>query len=196
MEIINKKLEELKPYEKNPRRNDNAVQYVKKSIEEFGFKVPIVIDKDGVIVTGHTRYKACKELGIKEIPCVIADDLTEDQIKAFRIADNKVADYSFWDEELLKEEILDLKLNDYDILNTGMTDIDIMVLMSDVDPVKYDDDEYSDYIDKAENFLEKKRVIITYSGENETEFLKELLKESKEIKVGYTLEEIMKRYDE
>lgn len=196
MEIINKKIEELKPYEKNPRRNDNAVQYVKKSIEEFGFKVPIVITKDGEIVTGHTRYKASIELGIKEIPCVIADDLTEDQIKAFRIADNKVADYSFWDDELLKQEILDLKLNDYDILNTGMTDIDIMVLMSDVDPVKYDDDEYSEYIERAENFLEKKRVIITYSGEDQTNFLKDLLKEDKEeLKVGYTLEEIMKRYE-
>lgn len=197
MEIVNKKIKDLKPYEKNPRRNDNAVQYVKKSIEEFGFKVPIVITRDGEIVTGHTRYKACLELGYKEIPCVIADDLTEDQIKAFRIADNKVADYSFWDDELLKGELIDLQINDYDLEMTGMTDIDIMVLMSDVEPEKYDDEEYADYIDRAENFLEKKRIIITYTGEDETEFLKEILKEDRgELKVGYTAEEIMKRYDE
>ena len=196
MEKNNKKISELKPYEKNPRRNDNAVQYVKKSIQEFGFKVPIVITKDNEIITGHTRYKACQELGMKEIPCVIADDLTEDQIKAFRIADNKVADYSFWDDELLKGELLDLQINDYDLEMTGMTDIDIMVLMSDVTPEKYDDEEYAEYIERAEDFLEKKRIIITYTGEDETEFLRDLLKEDKEeLKVGYTAEEIMKRYE-
>ena len=105
MEIVNKKLEELKPYENNPRVNEDAIEYVAKSIQEFGFKVPIVIDKDGVIVTGHTRYKASQYLGLKEVPCIIADDLSKKQIKAFRLADNKVADFSYFDNTKLLEEL-------------------------------------------------------------------------------------------
>ena len=108
MEIINKKIEELIPYKNNPRINDGAIEYVKNSIKEFGFKVPIVIDKNNVIVTGHTRYKASQELGLKEVPCIIADDLSEKQIKAFRLADNKVADYSYFDNTKLLEELEDL----------------------------------------------------------------------------------------
>lgn len=94
MEIVYKKIEDLKPYENNPRFNDEAVQYVANSIKEFGFKVPMVIDKDGTIVAGHTRYKASIELGLKEVPCIIADDLSKEQIKAFRLADNKVSEKS------------------------------------------------------------------------------------------------------
>ena len=105
MEIIIKKLNELKPYENNPRINDDAVEYVANSIKEFGFKVPIIIDKNNVIVTGHTRYKASKQLGLKEVPCIIADDLNEKQIKAFRLADNKVADFSYFDNTKLLEEL-------------------------------------------------------------------------------------------
>ena len=108
MEIINKKLTEIKPYEKNPRRNDEAVEYVANSIKEFGFKVPIVIDKDGTIVAGHTRYKASKKLGLKEVPCIVADDLNEEQIKAFRLADNKVGEIAEWDFGLLDDELNDI----------------------------------------------------------------------------------------
>ena len=105
MEIKNVKLTELKPYEKNPRINDKAVKYVAESIKEFGFKVPIVIDKNNVIVAGHTRYKASMELGLNEVPCIIADDLNEEQIKAFRLADNKVGEIAEWDFKLLAEEL-------------------------------------------------------------------------------------------
>ena len=111
MQVINKKISELKPYEKNPRKNDNAVKYVANSIKEFGFKVPIIIDKNGVIVAGHTRYKASLQLGLEEVPVVIADDLTDEQIKAFRIADNKVAEQAEWDDELLDLEMLDIDLD-------------------------------------------------------------------------------------
>ena len=83
MNIVYKKVKDLIPYENNPRNNDEAVDYVAKSIEEFGFKVPCVVSGDGVLITGHTRLKACKKLGIDEVPCIVADDLTEDQIKAF-----------------------------------------------------------------------------------------------------------------
>lgn len=91
MQVIYKKLNDIKQYENNPRMNDEAVKYFAESIKEFGFKVPIVIDKDNVIVAGHTRWKAAKSLNIKEVPCIIADDLSDQQIKAYRLADNKVA---------------------------------------------------------------------------------------------------------
>ena len=115
MEIVNKKLEELKPYENNPRLNDESVEYVANSIKEFGFKVPIVIDTDNVIVAGHTRYKASQKLGLKEVPCIVADDLTPTQIKAFRLADNKVAEKSDWNFGSLSEELKDLEGLDFDI---------------------------------------------------------------------------------
>lgn len=111
MEIINKKIDELKPYENNPRFNDDAVEYVAKSIKEFGFKVPIIIDKNGVIVAGHTRYKASLELGLEEVPCIVAGDLTDEQIKAFRLADNKVSEKSTWNLDLLAEELNNLEMN-------------------------------------------------------------------------------------
>lgn len=105
MEIVSKQLNELTPYKNNPRKNDDAVEYVANSIREFGFKVPIVIDKDGVIVCGHTRYSAAKQLGLDAVPCVIADDLTDKQIKAFRLADNKVSEKADWDLGKLGEEL-------------------------------------------------------------------------------------------
>ena len=105
MEIVEKKLSEIYPYEKNPRMNDNAVKYVAESIENYGFKVPIVVDIGGVIVTGHTRYKAAQLLGLETVPCIVADDLTDEQIRAYRIADNKTSEYSIWDNKLLLEEL-------------------------------------------------------------------------------------------
>ena len=92
MNIIEKKIGDIKPYERNPRRNDEAVKYVAESIKNFGFKNPIIVDNDGVIVAGHTRFKAAKQLGLQVVPCVVADDLTPEQIKAFRLADNKVGE--------------------------------------------------------------------------------------------------------
>lgn len=119
MEIITKGINDITPYEKNPRQNDNAVKYVAESIKEFGFKQPIVIDKNGVIVAGHTRHRAAIELGLTEVPCIMADDLTEEQVKAYRLADNKVAEAAEWDIELLNEEIdeifdIDMELFGFD----------------------------------------------------------------------------------
>lgn len=126
MEIVYKKISELKPYENNPRNNDNAVEYVANSIKEFGFKVPIVIDKDNVIVTGHTRLKASELLGLKEVPCIVANDLTEEQIKAFRLADNKVGEIAEWDFDLLDEElknILNIQMEDFNFMSFDETDL-------------------------------------------------------------------------
>ena len=98
MEIIYKKVSEITPYENNPRFNDNAVQYVANSIKEFGFKVPIVIDKNNIIIAGHTRLKASIELGLKEVPCVIADDLTEEQKN--HLTEIDLDDYEGFDIEI------------------------------------------------------------------------------------------------
>ena len=105
MNIIVKKITDVKPYEKNPRRNDDAVQYVAESLKQFGWKQPIVIDRNNIVVAGHTRLKAAKKLGYKEVPCIVADDLTDDQVKAYRLADNKVSEAAEWDWELLDEEL-------------------------------------------------------------------------------------------
>jgi site-specific DNA-methyltransferase (adenine-specific) len=120
MNITQMKLEDIIPYEKNPRRNDEAVKYVAESIKQFGFKQPIVLDKDKVIVAGHTRYKAAKKLRLKEVPCIVADDLTDEQIKAYRLADNKVAEMSEWDFDLLSAELDDLF--DFDMSVFGFED--------------------------------------------------------------------------
>lgn len=116
MNIIEKKVKDLKPYEKNPRKNDDAVQYVANSIKEFGFRVPIVIDSDNTIVCGHTRWKAAKLLKMETVPCVIADDLTEEQIKAFRVADNKTSEKSGWDFALLDTELAEIETIDMTLL--------------------------------------------------------------------------------
>ena len=105
MTIKEVKTLDLIPYEKNPRVNENAVEAVAESIKEFGFKVPIVIDKYNVIVAGHTRLKAALSLGLDKVPCVVADDLTPEQVAAFRLADNKTAELADWDYGLLDEEL-------------------------------------------------------------------------------------------
>lgn len=112
-------IDEITPYVNNPRKNDNAVDKVAASIKEFGFKVPLVIDKDNTVVTGHTRLKAAKKLGLKAVPCIVAEDLTDAQIKAFRIADNKVNEYSEWDIEKLNIELEGLEELDFDLDNLG-----------------------------------------------------------------------------
>jgi len=94
MEIITKNIDDLIPYKNNPRNNKDSIDLVANSIKEFGFKVPIIIDKNNIIVTGHTRLLAAKKLGLKTVPCISADDLTDVQIKAFRLADNKVSEKS------------------------------------------------------------------------------------------------------
>lgn len=125
MQITYKKLKDIHPYEKNPRNNDAAVDKVANSINKFGFKSPIIIDKHGVIVAGHTRYKASVKLGLKEVPCIEANDLTESQIKAYRLADNKTAEYAEWDFSLLECELDDLSvIPDLNMQDFGFYDDD------------------------------------------------------------------------
>ena len=113
-------IDEITPYKNNPRINEDAIPYVMNSIKEFGFKNPIIIDKNNVIVAGHTRLESAKRLKMDEIPCIYADDLTEEQIKAFRLADNKVSEKSMWDFDKLDEELdsifnIDMNLFDFNL---------------------------------------------------------------------------------
>lgn len=111
MEIVSIKVDYLKEYKNNPRHNEKAIEKVAASIKEFGFKVPIVIDNDNVIICGHTRLKAAQALGLDFVPCIVADDLTDEQIKAFRLADNKTAEFAEWDMELLEAELAGLEID-------------------------------------------------------------------------------------
>lgn len=122
MKIVDKPIEWLRPYENNPRNNEQAVEAVANSIKEFGFKVPIVATIDGEIINGHTRFKAAKFLKLKAVPVLIADDLSDEQIKAFRLADNKTGELADWDIELLYSELEDL--TGFDMTMFGFEDID------------------------------------------------------------------------
>ncbi len=115
MRIVKRKLADIVPYERNPRRNEAAIEAVAASIREFGFRQPIVVDKQGVIVAGHTRFAAAKRLGLEAVPVVVADDLTPEQVRAYRIADNSTAEKAEWDLDLLALELDALKAADYDL---------------------------------------------------------------------------------
>lgn len=122
IEIKYVNINDIKAYENNPRYNDEAVEYVANSIREFGFKVPVVLDKNNTIITGHTRIKASKLLGITDIPVIYADDLDEEQIRAFRLADNKVSEKADWNYDLLNEELeniinIDMEEFDFEFIN-------------------------------------------------------------------------------
>lgn len=145
--IENISIDKLKPYENNPRNNDNAVDAVAQSIKEFGFKVPIVVDENNVIITGHTRYKASKKLGLTKVPCIRADDLTDEQVKAFRLADNKVSELATWDESKLNIELEDINLD--------MSEFGFELPNMESEPLELDDNEdvgyYGDERERTNN---------------------------------------------
>lgn len=129
LQIIQKKLSEIKPYENNPRINDKAVDSVADSIRQFGFRVPIIVDKDGVIVAGHTRLKAAQKLGLTEVPVHVASDLTPEQAKALRLADNKTGELAEWDMELLPIELKELQFLDWDLSMLGFSEDELSELL-------------------------------------------------------------------
>lgn len=124
MNILDININEIKEYENNPRHNENAIEPVANSIKEFGFKVPIILDKNNVIVAGHTRLKAAKRLGLDTVPCLIADDLTEEQINAFRLADNKVGEIAEWDFDKLEEELLNINSIDMSMFEFDLSEFE------------------------------------------------------------------------
>ena len=157
MKIIEMPVSKLKPYEKNPRRNHEAVEPVANSIKTFGFRVPIVIDKDNVIICGHTRYKAAQTLKMKTVPCVMADDLTPEQVRAYRLADNKTGELAGWDFELLNLELEeigdDLNMADFGFLNHGLSDEAI-------------DDFFEDPVTPQDEEAKKKTITCPHCGQS------------------------------
>ena len=185
-------IEKIKPYKDNPRDNTKAIKKVAKSIKDFGFRVPLVLDKNKVIVTGHTRYFAARDvLGLEKIPCIIAEDLSKEKIKAYRIADNKVAEFATWNESLLASEMDALKEMGYDLEDTGFSEVEIMELTEDILPEKYDTEEFKDYENRAaEDILKAHNVIISCMSDKDKEWLSKLLSEVKSLKKRYTVKEL------
>lgn len=125
MKIVELDVNSLINYDNNPRDNERAIKPVSDSIKQFGFKVPIIVDKNNVIVAGHTRLAAAKLLKMDKVPCIVADDLTEEQIAAFRLADNRVSEFAEWNFDKLEEELA--KITDIDMTDFGfkvLEDID------------------------------------------------------------------------
>ncbi|MCY9806555.1 ParB N-terminal domain-containing protein [Lentilactobacillus senioris] len=122
MKIENWSIDDVKPYERNPRSNDDAVESTANSIKQFGWQQPIVVDKAGVIIVGHTRLKAAKQLKLEEVPVVVADTLSEEQVKAYRLADNKTGELANWDFDKLGSELSDIM--DIDMTEFGFSDFE------------------------------------------------------------------------
>lgn len=122
--VENWDIDKVKPYDKNPRNNDDAVEATANSIKEFGWQQPIVVDKNGVIVVGHTRLKAAKKLKLKQVPVTVAESLTDEQVKAYRLADNKTGELADWDENLLAGELKELENLDFDMSEFGFEELD------------------------------------------------------------------------
>lgn len=189
MQIEYVSIDSIKPYERNAKKHpDEQVEHIANSIREFGWQQPIVVDKDGVVVIGHGRLLAAKKLGLNEVPIVKAEGLTETQIKALRIADNKTNESS-WDNELLTVDLKEI-FQEIDMTDLGFGDFELSVLTEDFEPTPYDDEEIEQYSDNGDKFLAKKRVIITFDEGQEDEIAKILgLDEIK--KVVYDAKEIL-----
>lgn len=144
--IVMISLESLKEYENNPRHNELAIEKVAESIKEFGFTNPILIDENNVIIAGHTRFEASKLLGLNEVPCIVLSDLTQEQIKAYRLVDNKTGEFSEWDFEKLSEELKSLEELDFSLENFGFNEVGLDLEITD------------DMFISDEEHAEKKRV--------------------------------------
>lgn len=167
-------IERLVFYARNPRKNDHAVDKVAAAIREFGFRVPICAKSDGTIVDGHLRLKAAKKLGLAEVPVVLADDMTEAQIKAFRLSVNKMAELAEWDTELLRLEFLDLEGEGFDLELTGFDADEIAEL-------QFDDDAETDMPALAEGDREPFQDMTFNLHDEQAEVVKEAIAKSKSM---------------
>jgi ParB-like chromosome segregation protein Spo0J len=158
LQIFYKNIGELREYERNPRRNDEVVDRMIDCIREFGFRIPIVAKSDGEIVNGHLRFKAAKAMGLTEVPVVLADELSDAQIKAFRLVANQSANWAEFDEELLKIELEDLKNLDFDLNLTGFDFDEIQKFLGEEAPLEEDFSEFKET-------TEEKKPIISRLGD-------------------------------
>ena len=198
MNIIMKRVDTLVPYERNAKKHDQKqVDNVAKSLEKFGWKQPLVVSDDGVVVVGHCRLLAAKQLGMEEAPCVVASDLTEEEIREYRIMDNKTNE-SPWERDVLALEIGELDFEGFDLdfpeepekddepaEETNAYDDEAF------EPEPFDDEILNEYKDHETEFLAKKRVIITYAPERELQLCQLLNIDPDKLKIVYDLSELV-----
>ena len=147
-------LDRVKPYGNNPRKNDTAVAEVAGFIEKYGWRQPIVVDGDGIIIVGHTRWKAAKKLGRKTVPVHVAKDLSPEEAKAYRIADNRSHEKSDWDDEKLLRELLDLRELGCDMAATGFSDSEVDKMLDDMaEDLEPPEVEFATELDEVSNYV-------------------------------------------
>lgn len=204
VQIVYLPISEIRDYENNPRDNDKAVEAVVRSIKRFGVRSPAIIDRDNILIAGHTRIKAAKQLGMTEFPCVRADDLTKNEAKAFRLADNRMQEDSQWDTEALAAEFSALRENGFDLTETGFDEfeiggIDMSAADYDSSPEDYDtpeaesgeydpDEEEPEEEDPDEEFA----VLIACKDEEEKAMVAEIVGEKEELRRRYTVAQVRK----
>jgi ParB-like chromosome segregation protein Spo0J len=191
MDIVYKKVSEIHPYEKNPRKNSNTAEALVESIKAFGFKNPIIIDENDIIICGHARYKAAQMLGLEEVPTITASGLTKTQIKAFRIADNKTSELADWDAEKLSMELRELKAEDFSLDLTGFNEFEQVIYEDNAEPEKPDKQIYKAYEADADNQLRAFTVAIICEDESEQGVLADIFHEKKRLKRCYKASEII-----
>lgn len=197
LEVVMKRIEDISPYTHNPRNNGATAIKLKKSIEAFGFKNPIILDENDIIVCGHARFKAAMMLGMEEVPCIYAYGLTDDEINAFRIADNKTAEIAGWDYDKLCDEMRDLMQNGFEMALTGFNEAEqFAYLQDDMLPDKPDRDAFREYEDDAEaEILQVTNIIIVCENDSDKAFMQNLFGIEKPLKRLYHGEDIRAAID-
>ncbi len=192
LQVVMKKTTDITPFTHNPRKNERTAMQLQKSIKAFGFKNPIILDENDVIVSGHARLKAALMLGMEEVPCIYAKGLSPDEIRAFRIADNKTAEIAGWDYDKLCEEMTALTDDDFDLAFTGFNEAEQFGYgRPDAEPTRVDADEYKDYKDYAEdNVIQSFNVSIVCESEEDKEYLRQLFNAGRTLKRLYRAEEL------
>lgn len=186
MQIEDRAVHLVTPYERNPRHNADAVAGVADSILEFGFRQPLVVDAEGVIVIGHTRYRAALELGLETVPVHVATELSAEQVQALRIADNATGDVATWDEDLLPLELADLQAGGVDLGVLGLDD-DLMSRMLDTPDEADDGEELTGKAPEDDRYKEQFGVIVICTGEEHQQSVyEELTAAGKECRVVTT----------
>lgn len=192
LEIVMKKVTDLIPYHNNPRQNEATALKLKRMIDRLGMKDPIVIDENDVIVCGHARLKALAMLGVEEVPCTYAYGLTEDEINAYRIADNKTAEIAGWNYDKLMTEMTNLANGGFDLEFTGFNEAEQLYYSeADATPDRPDREEFKDYEEEAEaDVIQSYNVAIVCESREDREYLAHLIHETKRLKRLYLGAEI------
>lgn len=192
LEIVMMRVDAITPYEQNPRKNEATALKLKRSIDEFGFKNPIILDEENVVVAGHARLKAAMMLGMEEVPCIYASGLTEDEIRAYRIADNKTAELAGWNYDKLVQEMSGLFDSAFDLDLSGFNEAEQLYYSgTDATPDKPDKDEYKEYEEQAEaDIIQSHNVAIICESREDKEYLANLIHEKKHLKRLYLAAEL------